>query len=408
MKAEILSVGTELLLGQIVDTNAAYLAQQLPPLGIDLYWISQVGDNQGRVVEVLRRAWSRSDVIIVTGGLGPTGDDLTRESIAELLGEQMVVVPELERELRETFARLKSSMPEHNIKQATLIPSAQALSNPVGTAPGWWVERDGRVIVAMPGVPSEMRLMWTDQALPRLQKLATGATIVSRTLKTIGMGESTVEDRIRLLISSVNPTLATYAKADGIHVRITAKAQTTDHARQLIKGMESRVRAILGTYIYGVDDDTLESVVGKLLREKALTLAVMESCSGGYLANSITDVAGSSAYFKGGLVAYTNEAKVRWGVSEKLIVEHGAVSEEVAKAMAAAVRQQLGAEVGLAITGVAGPEEAEGKPVGTVCVALDNQGAVWVTSGAHRMGRGDIKRMASIRALNMLRRALLT
>ncbi len=407
LKAEILSVGTELLLGQIVDTNAAFIAQQLPSLGIDLYWISQVGDNQARLVEVLRRAWSRSDVIIITGGVGPTEDDLTRESIAELLGEQMAIIPELERELREKFARLKSKMPEHNVKQATLIPSAQALANPIGTAPGWWVERDRKIIVAMPGVPAEMRRMWQEQASPRLRAKSTGAVIVSRTLKVIGKGESAAEDMVRSLVSSTNPTLATYAKADGVHLRVTAKATNVDEARQMIAEMEASIRDILGTYVYGVDDDTLEGVVGKLLAGAGLTLATMESCSGGYLANTITEAPGASRYFKGGMIAYSTEAKIKWGVSGEIVARYGTVSAEVAQAMATAAREQLGADIGLAITGVAGPDELEGKPAGTLLVALDDRGSLQVSSGVHRAGRTDVKRIATTRALNLLRRALL-
>src|SRR5947209_14169473 len=191
MRAEILSCGTELLLGHITDTNATYLAKSLAALGIDLYFVSQVGDNQGRIVETLRRAWERSNLIIMTGGLGPTEDDLARESISALLGENMQVDPELEADLRAMFATRNSRMPERNVKQATLIPSAQALSNPLGTAPGWWVEKDGRIVVAMPGVPVEMKKMWEEQAVPRLQsRLPGGAVILSRTLKCIGIGES--------------------------------------------------------------------------------------------------------------------------------------------------------------------------------------------------------------------------
>jgi len=193
MKSEIVSVGTELLLGQITDTNASYLAQRLSPLGIDLYYISQVGDNQARLVEVLGRAWGRSDLVIVTGGLGPTEDDLTREAIAQLLGEAMAVDPGLERNLREFFTRRGVPMPSRNIKQATLIPSAQAITNPIGTAPGWWVERQGRTLVAMPGVPHEMRRMWENEVEPRLRQRSGGAVIFSKTLKVIGLGESAAE-----------------------------------------------------------------------------------------------------------------------------------------------------------------------------------------------------------------------
>ena len=229
MRAEIISCGTELLLGHITDTNATYLAQSLASLGIDLYFVSQVGDNQGRIVETLRRAWERSDLVVITGGLGPTEDDLARESISTMLGETMQVDPELEAELRAMFAARNSVMPERNIKQATLIPSAQVLPNPRGTAPGWWVEKDGHIIVAMPGVPREMYHMWENEVIPRLTPF-TGGLIFTRILRVWGLGESAVEERLGSVIHSNNPTVATYAKSDAIDVRITAKAETREHA----------------------------------------------------------------------------------------------------------------------------------------------------------------------------------
>lgn len=407
MKAEIVSVGTELLLGHIVDTNASYLAQQLSMLGFDVYWISQVGDNQARIVEVLRRAWGRSEVTIVTGGIGPTEDDLTRESIAELLGETMTVDPQLEVDLRAMFARLRAEMPPTNIKQATLIPSATALPNPIGTAPGWWVQRDGRVIAAMPGVPAEMRRMWANHVLPRLQALGTGAIIVSRTLKVAGKGESAVEEMVRSLVSSTNPTLATYAKQDGIHLRMTAKATNRPEAETLIAGMESRLRQILGTFIYGADEDTIEKVVGDLLRERGMTIAAMESCTGGLLSSTLTDTPGASDYFKGGLVTYSAEAKRACGVKPEVLDRHGTVSAETAEAMATAAREALKTDVGVGITGVLGPDELEGQPVGTVHIGVDIRGSTKVVSGRHNAGRAELKRIAVLRALNIVRRALL-
>src|SRR6266446_5980863 len=235
MKAEILSIGTELLLGQIVDTNANFLAQQLPALGLDLYYVSQIGDNLQRLVDAFQHGLQRSDVIITSGGLGPTEDDLTREAIAEVMGEQLEIQPHLEEELRAFFARRGRTMPQRNVKQATTIQSGTYLPNPVGTAPGWWVERDGKVIVSMPGVPHEMHKMWEEQALPRLARLATGGgTIVSRTLKLVGIGESHAEEALGELTRSSNPTLATYAKSDGIHLRLTAKATTRSEAEVLL------------------------------------------------------------------------------------------------------------------------------------------------------------------------------
>src|SRR5881392_2576748 len=245
MRAEILSCGTELLLGHITDTNATYLAQSLSALGIDLYFVSQVGDNQGRIVETLQRAWERSDLIIMTGGLGPTEDDLARESISALLGETMQVDPILENELRNYFSNRRIRMPERNVKQATLIPSAKVLPNPVGTAPGWWVERDGHIIVAMPGVPREMYRMWEQEALPRLAPYA-GGVIFSRLLRVWGPGESVVEERLDALLHSTNPTIATYAKSDAVDVRISAKAASRQEAEQLVAEIELQARAALG------------------------------------------------------------------------------------------------------------------------------------------------------------------
>lgn len=405
MRAEILSCGTELLLGHITDTNATYLAQSLAALGIDLYFASQVGDNQGRIVETLQRAWQRSELIIMTGGLGPTEDDLARESISALLGETMQVDPELEVYLRAQFASARMQMPERNVKQATLIPSARALPNPVGTAPGWWVEKDKHIIVAMPGVPREMYRMWEQEVVPRLSSY-TGGLIFTRILRVSGLGESTVEERIDPLIHSTNPTIATYAKSDAIDVRITAKAATREEAEQQVVEMEMQARRLLGRHVFGVDKDTLQSVVGKMLKERKQTLAVMESLTGGLLSSTISDVAGSSAYFIGGLVTYSSELKVQMGVPREILYEHGAVSEQTARAMASAVRQRLGADFGVGITGVAGPDAQEGKPVGTVYIAIEGPAGVVTSEGPRRASRADNKRLSVLAALNLLRMVL--
>jgi len=407
MQAEIISVGTELLLGEIVDTNAAWLAQQLSPLGVDLYWVSTVGDNQPRLVEVLRRALDRSDLIILTGGLGPTEDDVTREAIAEALGEEMTVQPDLAAHLHCFFEQRGYVMPERNVKQATLIPSAQALDNPVGTAPGWWVERAGHIIVAMPGVPFEMKRMWREQARPRLRDRLGGEVIVTRALKTVGIGESRAEELVGDLVHSPNPTLATYAKRDGVHLRIAAKAPTEAQARAMVAALEARVQAAIGPYVYGIDDETLEGVVGQLLRERDLTLATMESCTGGLLANTITNAPGSSAYFWGGMVAYAAQIKTHWGVAPALVERYGVVSTQVAAAMATAARCEAGADVGLAITGVAGPDPLEGHPPGTLHLGLDIQGRVETFSGFYGSERRQVKRVAVLYALGFLRRQLL-
>jgi len=408
MRAEIISIGTEILLGDILDTNAQYLASRLPALGIDLHWMTQVGDNLGRLREAIRRAWDRSDLILLTGGLGPTEDDLTREAIAAVLDEPLSVDAELEAQLRAFFAGRGIVMPERNVKQAALIPSSRPIANPRGTAPGWWVERDGRILVAMPGPPVELERMWEEEVAPRLAKLAAGEVIVSRTLKTAGIGEGSVDEMVSSLLRSANPSLAVYAKADGVHLRITAKAASQDEARRLIAPMENEARGILGDAIWGADDDTLEAAVGTMLRERGLSVATMESCTGGLLASTITDVGGSSSYFKGGFVAYTAEMKIALGVDEGLVRRHGVVSQEVALDMARAARRRLETDFGIGITGVAGPEPLEEKPVGTIHIGLDDPD----TSGqgisyTFAQSRAAIKRRAVTTALFLLRRAML-
>src|ERR671939_797274 len=319
MRAEILSIGTELLLGQIVDTNANYLAQQLPALGLDLYYVSQIGDNLQRLADAFRHGLERSDVIITSGGFGPTEDDLTREAIAEVFGERLEIQPHLEQELRAFFSRRGRTMPERNVKQATTIPSGTYLPNPIGTAPGWWVERDGKVIVAMPGVPHEMHKMWLEQAQPRLAKLISGGAIVSRTLKLAGIGESHAEEALGELTRSSNPTLATYAKSDGIHLGLTAKAETREAAERQLDAFEPRVRERVSDWFYGRENDSFPAVVGAMLRQRGLTLAVGESATGGHLAGLITDAPGASDYFRAGYVVYTRAAKEALGVSPVLL-----------------------------------------------------------------------------------------
>lgn len=409
MRAEIISVGTELLLGELTDTNAPFLASQLPLLGIDLYWISQVGDNQVRLVEVLKRAWQRSDLILITGGLGPTEDDLTREAIAELLEEKLKVVPALERELRELFARRRIEMPPTNIKQATLIPSAEVIDNVNGTAPGWWVEKDKRIVIAMPGPPREMQPMWYHQILPRLRQTVTGAIIVSKTFKTFGLTEASVGELVSPLLSSANPTLGVYAKADGIHLRLTAKAQSQRQAEETIAHGEAKLRSILGEYIWGTDDDTLEAVVGYMLTERELSLAVMESYTGGLLAATINSAPDASTYFKGGLVASSDEALRAFGVDAKVISDYGASSAEVAQAMAKAARLHLGADIGISIAGLDESNEVGERLVTTIYIGIDDgEDKRAITAHYPPWDRAWVKRRAVTAALFWLRKILAT
>jgi len=408
MKAEIVSIGTEILLGEILDTNAHYIASRLPALGIDLFYTSQVGDNLGRLTEVIGRAWERSDIVITTGGLGPTEDDLTREAIAHVLAEEMRVDPDLERALRQFFARRGVAMPERNVKQAALIPSSHPIPNPRGTAPGWWVERDRRLIVAMPGPPTEMQRMWNEEVAPELERRQTGAVLLARTLKTTGLGEGTVDEMVSPLLKSTNPSVGVYARPDGVHLRIAAKAATSEEATRLIQPLEAEARRILGRAVWGADDDTLEGAVGQMLRERALTLATMESCTGGLLASTITDVPGSSDYFRGGLVSYATEMKLAWGVDADVIARHGVISAECAREMARVARERLQAGIGIGVTGVAGPDPQEDKPPGTIHIALDAAFTVPQTvSYTFAQGREAVKRRAVTTALSLLRRALL-
>lgn len=316
MRAEVLSVGTELLLGQIVDTNAAWLSGRLADLGIDCYWISTVGDNLGRATEAVARALGRSDLVVCTGGLGPTEDDLTREAIAGALGEEPLVDDTLERELRGWFGRRGLEMPERNRKQAWLIPSARPLVNPLGTAPGWLVRAPHpgpagpeRILVAMPGVPREMTRMWEREVEPLLR---TSASIRSRTLKLLGIGESTVEEELGELVRSTAPTVATYAKTDGVHVRITDRDADASARDARIAAMEAEIRGRVGAQVWGVDDETLTSVIGRRLLARGRRLATAEAVTGGELARALSELEDAPSWCAGGVVLPgAGEARLR-------------------------------------------------------------------------------------------------
>ncbi len=407
MKAGIISIGTELLMGEVVDTNASYLASQLSLLGLDLESIVAVPDRIDSLVEAFDHAWRRFDVLLATGGLGPTQDDLTREAIAQVLRERMSVSPDLERDLRAIFAAMGRDMPATNMKQATLIPSANAIPNPMGTAPGWWVEKNGKIIVAMPGPPFEMQRMWEIEVGPRLRARIRHESILLRTLKCLG-SEADVGEKAGPVFAMGNPVLGVYARSDGIHLRLIARAADDAGAASLIAEAEDKLRKALAGQIWGADSETLEGAVGVLLTATSLTLGTMESCTGGLLASTITDVAGSSAYFKGGFVSYTNEMKVSLGVDALLIERHGAVSREVAMTMAEAARLRLAADIGLAVTGVAGPDPLEGKPPGLACIGIADKAGSRSIEGRYPPRRLDVKRLVVTHALAALRQELLT
>ena len=370
MKAEIISVGTELLMGELTDTNASWIAGRLPALGIQLQWVSIVGDDLPRLTEAFVQGWQRSDMIFTTGGLGPTQDDLTREAVAAALGETPVVQePELEN-LRQWFRNRGQDMPAHNVKQAHLIPSAEFITNRNGTAPGWWAQRDGKHIICMPGPPGENRAMWQDEIDARLKEIIDTEVTITRNIKTLGLGEASVDEIMNEFFGLENPYLGIYSKADGIHLRIIARAADEAAAREMIAPIEDAIHDRLAPYVWGYDDETPELSVGAALVDRGMTLATMESVSGGFLANTITEAPDSNQWYRGGNVAYTIEAMIASGVDSGVLETHGVVSQETANAMAQVAQSATAADFGIGLTGVLGPQELEGHRPGTIHIAI--------------------------------------
>ena len=372
MKAEIMGIGTELLMGELTDTNSAWIAGRLPALGIELQWVSIIGDDLLRLTEAFKQGMERSDIIFTTGGLGPTQDDLTREAIAAAFGETPVIQQEVVDDLERYFAARGGPMPQHNIKQANLIPSARFVPNPNGTAPGWWAERDGKIVICMPGPPGENRSMWEDQVEPQLAELIEDEVTITRNIKTFGMSEGAVDEIVSEFFGVENPYLGIYSKADGIHLRVIARGKDSQSAQAMIAPVEQAIHERLGEYIWGYDGDTPAQAAGRSLLENDLTVAVIEMCTGGALTNSITDVSDSLAYFKGSTVAYDGAALSASGVPAEVMEKHGVVSQETANAMAETVRQRFKADLGIAVTGVPGPGEFEGKPLGLAYITVTN------------------------------------
>src|SRR6266498_3288731 len=410
LRCEIIGVGTELLLGQIVNTNAAWIGERLAIVGWDCLRHTVVGDNEERIATAIREALERADAVILTGGLGPTQDDVTREAIAAVAGVPLVRQPHIEQWLRERFAHIgRLRMAEMNLRQADVPEGARTTDNPVGTAPGLIIEVKGKPVYAVPGVPREMQGMIERVVLPDLAARAgEGRAIVSRTLRTAGIGESLLAERLTPLWESVsNVTMAYLASAGEVRVRLTAVGASREEALALIAPVEAAVRAELGDAVYGMDDETLEAAVGRLLSSSEHTLACAESLTGGLVGGRITTVAGASDYYRGGVVAYATEAKVAvLGVDQKLLDEHGPASEPVAAAMAEGARLAFAADVGLATTGVAGPTEQDGRPIGSVCLAVaDAVGTVTTTQRAPG-DRTQVRAWATTLALDLLRRRL--
>ena len=407
--AELIAVGTELLLGNIANTDAQMNSQGLSQLGINVYYHTVVGDNPQRVRQAVDIARGRADILITTGGLGPTCDDLTKVAVAQAFGKELVYHEPSAQRIRERFAQRGTPVTENNFQQAMVPEGCTVLDNDWGTAPGVAFQADGTHVLMLPGPPRECAMMFRHRALPYLQQLADGV-IASRTVKTFGIGESAAEALLRDLMNALhNPTLAPYAKPTGTELRITAHAPTREEALRLIAPVEEQVKAILGDKVIGVDVDSLEEVCFALLKDRGLTVGTAESCTGGLLAKLLTDLPGSSAVFRGGVVSYTNGVKAGLlGVPQDLLDRYGAVSPQVAEAMARGAKAALGCDIALSTTGVAGPDaDDRGNPIGLVYLGLAWGDQCQVTEfRAGPVERERVRRQAAQTALDLLRRHL--
>jgi nicotinamide-nucleotide amidase len=396
MKAEIICVGTELLLGDIVNTNAAFLARELAMLGIDTYHQSVVGDNAQRLKESLALSLSRADLVITTGGLGPTYDDLTKQTVADYFGLGMEMHEASVQKIEALNAAKGGKLTPNNLLQARV---------PAGIA----VEQAGKIVIMLPGPPKEMEPMFVNRVVPYLMEKE-HATILSHTLFIFGMGESKVEDTLRdMMTSYTNPTIAPYAKQGEVQVRVSAKAGSADEAETMIWPVVEEIQKRLGDVVYGVDAGSLQNAAVEALKEKRLTVATAESCTGGGISAAITDVPGASAVLLGGICAYANDIKVKLlGVEEKTLETYGAVSEQTAREMASGVRAATGADIGIGVTGIAGPDGGSAeKPVGLVYIAVNSDAHSEVRelrlSRGHKKERSFIRSTAVLHALSLIR-----
>ncbi len=408
MNAEIISVGTELLLGETINTDAADVARVLSEYGINVFWQTVVGDNRPRLEHAVRVAKERSDIIITTGGLGPTCDDLTKEVVAAAFGKQLVLFPEEEARLRELYRQRNTYMTENHLQQVYLPEGCQVLVNDWGTAPGCAFEAEDTLVIMLPGPPLECGPMVEHRVRPLLAKRS-DSLILSHSVRIFGIGEGTMEFRLRDLMNSMtNPTLAPYAKEGETLVRITAKAKTEAEAEAMIAPWIERVRQELGEFAYTVDAENIQSYATRRLIESGKTIAVAESCTGGLVGDLITNTPGASEVFLGGLIVYTDEMKKRLlGVDADVLEEYGAVSREVAIQMAEKAREKVGTDLALSLTGLAGPGDDGVHTVGTVFVALAAPEQTFVRRlYKDKWGRERIKHAAANHAFDMLRRYL--
>lgn len=408
IKCEVLSIGTELLMGQIVNTDAQYISKRLPECGLGVFYHSVIGDNPGRIKEALKIALQRSDVVITTGGLGPTQDDLTKEIVAEFLGLKLVLDEKSKERIRSYFQDKGRILVESNFRQAYFPEGCKIIENDMGTAPGCIVEKDNKVIVMLPGPPKELIPMF-DKVIDYFKE-RTQVRLISRFLRIVGIGESLVEQKIFDLVSSqTNPTLATYAKDGIVTIRVTASNEGGQDPETLVNDMVDKICEILGEDVYTVDNEELEFTVFKLLKEKKLKIATAESCSGGVLAELLTSIPGSSEVFLCGAVTYSEESKISLlSVNRETIESFGAVSKETAYEMAEGICKKIGSDVGVSITGYAGPTaEKDNKNVGLVYIGVCYRGKTVVKEFNLFGNRDRIRTMSAVSALDMVRRIII-
>ena len=400
MRAEIISIGTELLMGEITDTNATYLTSQLSIFGVQATYVTQVRDNLEELVGTLSLAWDRSDIVVATGGLGPTHDDLTREAIAQLFNENLYRDPDIENQIKD-FLQIHSGspVPTINLRQADIIPSAEPILNTAGTAPGLLVRSGEKILLAMPGVPHEMEKMWQTIAPTLLAHAKENSAIETKTIKTFGLSESFVSELIPKVLALKNPYTGIYAKSDGIHLRIISTDLNSLEAGKKLKQVEQQIYDSLNESIWGVDEDTPAGVLGATMARTGLTIATMESMTGGLIGSAITDIPGSSAYYAGGFVTYQNQMKQALGVPSEAIRTYGVVSPEVALLMAERTIDLTKADVGLAITGAAGPASADSSTPGTYYLGIKYKNNSTTIKGSFRSNRTNVKLRASTHAI---------
>ncbi len=408
MNAEILCIGTEILLGDIVNTNGAFLAQQLAALGIDIFHQTVVGDNKDRLKKSLELALCRADIVITTGGLGPTYDDVTKKTIADYFGIGLKLHEPSVKKIEELSRRLKRKLSPNNLLQAEVPEGSTVFFNDTGFAPGIALEKNNKTVIMLPGPPNEMRPMFKNRVIPYLLK-NTDSIILSRTVHVFGLGESLVEQTLHdIMTTSFNPTVAPYAKQGEVHVRVSAKAKDEKAAQALIAPVIGEIKKRLGNAIYGIDIGSLQNALVLALKQKNIKAATAESCTGGAVSRAITDIPGSSAVFECGICTYSNAMKAKLlGVKEETLKAHGAVSAQTAAQMAKGVREVSGADIGFGITGIAGPDGgSEEKPVGLVYMAIDSDALCETKklnlSRGHKNERDFIRMYATMNALSFL------